>query len=244
MADDLAHLPGTKITPVINMLSSPVMAELQTNIDAMREAFYRTVRLTVAIVVPMSAGIALLAEDMVAGLLGPKWLPAVPLIRLISFYAAVRAMDVVLPSVLFARRRERFLFWYCLVLLILMPAAAILGAIWDGAAGMILFYTPAYCAVMIFMAREALAELKGKFSELWSQTWAIMAATAAMTVVVLVLGALASPTQVGSPLIRLVLFCTAGAVTYCAVLFAIGSPVISESIEVAGWVFGRHRDDK
>ena len=97
---------------------------------------------------------------------------------------------------------------------------------------------------MIFMAREALAELKGKFSELWSQTWAIMAATAAMSVVVLVLGALASPTQVGSPLIRLVLFSTAGAMTYCAVLFAIGSPVINESIEVAGWVIGRHRAEK
>jgi O-antigen/teichoic acid export membrane protein len=244
MADDLAHLPGTKISPIINMLSSPVMAELQTNIDAMRETFYRTIRLTVAMVVPMSAGIALVAEDMVAALLGPKWSSAVPLIRLISFYAAVRAIDVVVPSVLFARRREKFLFWYCLVLLIVMPGAAILGAIWDGAAGMILFYTPAYCGVMIFMAREALAELKGKFSELWSQTWAIMAATAAMTVVVLILGEFASPAQVGSPLIRLVLFCTAGAVTYCAVLFAIGSPVISESIEVAGWVFGRHRADK
>jgi hypothetical protein len=64
-----------------------------------------------------------------------------------------------------------------------------------------------------------------------------------MTVVVLILGELASAAQVSSPLIRLVLFSTAGAATYCAVLFAIGSPVISESIEVAGWVLGRHRTD-
>jgi O-antigen/teichoic acid export membrane protein len=217
---------------------------LQADIDAMREAFYRTIRLTAAIVVPMSAGIVLVAEDMVAALLGPKWLPAVPLIRLISLYAAVRAVDAVLPSVLFARRREKFLFRYCLVLLFVMPGAAILGAIWDGAAGMILCYTPAYCGVMIFMAREALAELKGKFSELWSQTWAIMAATGAMTVVVLIFSELASPAQVSSPLIRLGLFSSAGAVTYCAVLFAIGSPVIGEIIEVAGWVLGRHRADK
>jgi O-antigen/teichoic acid export membrane protein len=243
MADDVAHLPGTKISPMINMLTSPVMAELQTDIDGLREAFYRALRLTVAIVVPTSAGIALVADDMVAVLLGPKWLLAAPLIRLLSLYAAVRAVDVLVPPVLFARRREKFLFWYCVVLLILMPGAAILGAIWDGAAGMILCYTPAYCGVMIFMAREALVELKGRFSELWSQTWAIMAATAAMTVVVLILGELASAAQVGSPLIRLVLFSTAGAVTYCAVLFAIGSPVISESIEVAGWVLGRHRTD-
>src|SRR5215469_2044065 len=158
MADDLTHLPGTKISPVINMLVSPVMAELQTNIEALREALYRTIRLTAAIVVPMQAGIALLAEDIVVVLLGPKWLPTVPLIRLISLYATVRAIDGVLPPVMLARRRERFLFWYCLVLLIVMPAAAVLGTIWGGAAGLIAFYTVAYCAVMVILARETLLE--------------------------------------------------------------------------------------
>jgi O-antigen/teichoic acid export membrane protein len=178
---------------------------------------------------------------MVAVLLGPKWLAAAPLIRLLSLYAAVRAVDGVLPGVMLARRRERFLFWYCVLLLIAMPGAAVLGAIWDAAAGMIVFYTAAYFAVMIFLAKEVLAELKGKFSELWSQTWAIMAATAAMTAVVLLLRNFALPTHVDSPLIRLVLLSTSGAATYCAVLFAIGSPAISEGIEVAGWILRRHR---
>ena len=72
MADDVAHLPGQKISPVINMLTSPVMAELQNDIDGLREAFYRAVRLTAAIVVPTSAGIALVADDMVAVLLGTE----------------------------------------------------------------------------------------------------------------------------------------------------------------------------
>jgi hypothetical protein len=40
--------------------------------------------------VPTSAGIALVADDMVAVLLGRKWLLAAPPIRLISLYAAVR----------------------------------------------------------------------------------------------------------------------------------------------------------
>jgi hypothetical protein len=125
-----------------------------------------------------------------------------------------------------------------------MPGAAVLGAVWNGAAGMILFYTPAYCAVMIFMAREALAELKGKFSELWSQTWAIVAATAAMTVVVLILGELAARMQVDSPLARLALLSFAGAVTYGATLFAIGSRVISEGAVVLGWILRPRRAER
>jgi PST family polysaccharide transporter len=239
MADDLAHLPGTKISPVINMLISPVMAELQTDIAALREALYRTVRLTAAIVVPIQAGIVLLADEMVVVLLGPKWLPAVPLIKLISLYATVRAIDGVLPPVMLARRREKFLFWYCLVLLILMPGAAVLGAVWDGAPGMIVFYTPVYCAVMIFLAKEVLAELKGTFSELWAQTWPIMASTAAMIVIVLLAGRFAASAQIEAPFIRLVLFSAMGAATYGAVLFAIGSPVIGESAEVMGWILRR-----
>jgi O-antigen/teichoic acid export membrane protein len=243
MADDVAHLPGQKISPVINMLTSPVMAELQNDIDSLREAFYRAVRLTAAIVVPTSAGIALVADDMVAVLLGPKWLPAAPLIRLISLYAAVRALDGMLPNVMLARRRERFLFWYSVLLLIAMPGAAILGAIWDGATGLIVLYTTTYCAVMIFLAKEALAELKGKFSELWSQTSAIMAATAVMTAVVLILGELAARMQVDSPLVRLALLSFTGAVTYGGTLFAIGSRVITEGAEVLGWILRPRRAD-
>jgi len=111
MAEEIALLPGTKITTVVNMLCSPMMAELQTNIESMRAAFYRAVRMTAVIVVPASAGMALVADEMVAVLLGPQWLPAVPVLRLLCLYAGVRAIDVLLPPVLFARRRERFLFW-------------------------------------------------------------------------------------------------------------------------------------
>ena len=35
---------------------------------------------------------------------------------------------------------------------------------WDGASRLIVFYTTASCAVMIFLAKEVLTELKGKFS--------------------------------------------------------------------------------
>ena len=137
MARELALLPGSKISTVVNMLSSPVMAELQTNLGAMRWALYRAVRLTTAIALPTSAGMALVAEEMVSVLLGPKWLPAAPIFCLLCVYAAVRSIDALLPPVLMARRRERFLFWYCFALLIVVPVAAVVGAMRYGAPGAI-----------------------------------------------------------------------------------------------------------
>jgi O-antigen/teichoic acid export membrane protein len=242
MAKELALLPATKISVIINMLGSPVMAELQTDIDAMRVALYRAVRLTAVISVPVSAGMALVADEMVAALLGPKWLSAVPVLRLLCAYAAVRAIDVLLPPVLFARRRQRFLFFYSLTLLIVVTAAALLGSLWDGAKGVVIFSTPVYCAVMTIMAKEALAELKGGFFELWLELWPIFAACAAMAAVVFLVRDFVAVGRLEPPLVAVVLLSAIGATTYCATLLTIGSPVISEGAQVVGWILRRSAD--
>jgi O-antigen/teichoic acid export membrane protein len=243
MAKDLALLPTAKISSVAFMLSSPMMAELQTDIAAMRRAFFRAVRLTSAIALPASAGMALVADDMVAVLLGPKWLPAVPVLRLLCVYAAVRAVDVLLPPVLAARRRQRFLFWYFLVLLFAVAASAALGALWGGAPGAVVLLTPVYCGLMVIMTKEVLAELKGSFSELWSETWPILAATAAMAAVVLLLREITLAGRTEPPLVELILLSVTGAVTYLGALFALGRTVIGEGAEVVGWILRRHGVD-
>jgi teichuronic acid exporter len=239
MAEEIALLPGAKISTVVNMLSSPVMAELQQNLDGMRAAFYRAVRLTAAIASPTSMGMALVAEDMVAVLLGPKWLPAVPVLRLLCIYAGVRAVDVLLPPVLFARRRERFLFLYCASLLILTPTAAILGTLWNGALGTVTFATPVYCAVMAFMAKQALAEIGVGFTDFWTVLRPIVTATAIMAATVLLLREFALAGGPDSPVLRLMILSASGAVAYGAALLTIGGPVIDEGIEVLGWMLGR-----
>jgi O-antigen/teichoic acid export membrane protein len=240
MAKDLAMLPTAKISSVVFMLSSPMMAELQTDIAAMRRVFFRAVRLTAAIALPASAGVALVADDMVAVLLGSKWLPAVPVLRLLCVYAAIRAVDVLLPPVLVARRRQRFLFWYSLALLIAVPAAAALGALWGGASGAVVLLTPVYCGLMAIMTKEALAELKGSFSELWSESWPILAATAAMAAIVLLLREITFAGQTEAPLVELILLSVSGAMTYVGALFLVGRSVIGEGVEVLGWILRRH----
>jgi teichuronic acid exporter len=244
MAKDLAMLPTAKISSVVYMLSSPMMAELQTDVAAMRGAFFRAVRLTSAIALPASAGMALVADDMVAVLLGREWLPAVPLLRLLCLYSAARAIDVLLPPVLVARRRQRFLICYFLALLLGVPGAAALGALLGGAPGAIVLFTLVYCLLMVILTKEVLAELQGRFSDMWSETWPILAATAAMTTAVLLLREVILAGQSEFPLIELVLLSLTGAVTYLGVLFVLGRTVIGEGAEVLGWILPRHGLDR
>jgi O-antigen/teichoic acid export membrane protein len=249
MAKDLAMLPTTKISSVVYMLSAPVMAELQTDIDAMRWAFLRAVRLIVAIALPASAGTALVADDMVSVLLGEKWLPAVTVLRLLCLYAAVRAVDVLLPPVLVARRRQRFLFWYYLALLLGVLTAATLGTLWGGAPplavrhpapGAVVLLTLVYCGLIAIVTREALAELNGSVLELWSEIWPMLVATAAMTAVVLLLRVIIFAGRIESPLVELILLSITGAVIYLGALFALRRTVVNEGVEVLGWMIRRH----
>jgi hypothetical protein len=170
-------------------------------------------------------------------------LSTVPILRLLCLYAGVRGIDILLPPVLFARRRERFLFWYCLMLLILAPAAGVIGAVWNGAQGTVMLATPVYCAVMAVMAREALTEMEAEFSELWTCLWPIMAATVLMAMTVLLVQQFALAERPDPPLVRLLFLSASGAIVYGATLFAIGSPVISEGAEVLGWILRRRRAD-
>ena len=243
MAKDVALLPGSKISTVVNMLSSPMMAALQTNIDAMRAALYRALRLTAAIALPTSAGMALVADEAVEVLLGPRWADAAPLLRLLCVYAAVRTIDVLLPPVLLARRREKFLFWYCLMLSIVVPAAAVCGALWNGASGAVLFSTPVYCAVMGFMAKEVLSEVKGTVAQLWTEIRPILCSLIVMAAVVLLLREVAFSGRPEPAWVKLLVLSASGAVAYVATLFAIGSPVAGEGAEVIGWILRRRSAD-
>jgi hypothetical protein len=89
---------------------------------------------------------------------------------------------------------------------------------------------------MAVMAREALAEMNGSFHELWAETWPIPVAALTMAVVVLLVRHFALPAGAEPAWIGLILLSATGAITYGAVLLAIGRPLISEGAEVAGWV--------
>jgi len=62
-----------------------------------------------------------------------------------------------------------------------------------------------------------------------------------MAAVVLLLQEFALAGSPESPVVRLVILSAGGAISYAAALFAIGSPVIAEGIEVVGWILRRQR---
>src|SRR5581483_10166578 len=159
MARQLASMPLTKVSVVVNQLAGPVMARLQQDEHAMRTWFLRMMRLVGCITIPLCIVLMLEADDMVAIALSPKWAGMVPLLQLFAAGALLRWLEVLLPPVLFARYRVQFVFWWTMTLLACMPFVFWAGAAWQGVFGVALAWVTVYPMFVVWMARESIKEL-------------------------------------------------------------------------------------
>ena len=239
MAKQLATLPVDKISMVVNQLASPVLAELQDQRGAMRASLLRGLRLVASIAFPMCIGTLLVAHDLVEVLLTDKWNPIVPTLQILCFYSVVRSIDILLPPVLMARFRAKFLFYYSFALLIFMPLAFLAGALWGGAIGVSLAWVAAYPFLVAKMMNEAFNEIGISWRLFWRQLSSPIAATVSMALVLVVLGWSVSNLLSDFVGVRLALMILTGSVVYGTCLFLMGGQTWTELREVFNWAVGR-----
>jgi O-antigen/teichoic acid export membrane protein len=239
MAKQLATLPVDKISTVVNQLASPVMAELQDKRSAMQSSLLRGLRLVALIAFPMCIGLLLVANDLIYVLLTDKWSQAVPALQILCVYAFVRSLDILLPPVLMARFRAKFLFAYSFALLAVMPLAFLAGAMWAGAIGVAVAWVVVYPIFMLRMAQEALSEVGISWTTLFRQLSSTLGATASMASVLLAISWSVSDWSNDMAMIRLVLMVIIGTTVYAGSLFLMDGPIYQELRQVIGWAFGR-----
>jgi O-antigen/teichoic acid export membrane protein len=236
MAKLLASLPLDKITVVANQLALPIMAGYQSDRATMRMSFLRGLRLVASLTVPLSIGLALVADDFVMVALGDKWASAVPVLRVLTVLGLIRSVDTLLPPVLLARYRASALFGWTLALLFVMPFAFWLGAAWLGSLGVALAWVVVYPLVMMWMAREALRELDMGWRTLLEQLRPIVVASLAMAVVVVIVRWGLPASDLSGRLVRLASSVTAGMIAYAMAVLGQGGALVREIREVTGWL--------
>jgi len=239
MAKQLALLPVEKVSVMVNQLATPVMAELQSDHERLRAAFLRAVRLVASAAFPLCIGLMLVAHPLVEVLLTDKWASSVPLIQVLCLFALVRSVAVLLPPVLMARYRARFLFVYTTAQMVLMTLAFWIGATWGGAIGVAVALVTVYPIALAWLAREAFRSVDVSLPVIWAQIWPPILSTLTMTVVVLAIGWGIASRWTDFPLPQLLLPTATGAVTYTIVLLACGGTIRRELFEALGWVLRR-----
>lgn len=142
MAHRIANLPATQITHVISQVTFPAYAKLQDNPEGLREAYLRVLKLTALLSIPAAAGIFILAPELTHILLGEKWMPMVPVMRVMVIGGAVRSIGATMGPVFQAVGKpeilSRFLFvQVLLVAALIYPLTTTFGIVGTGASVMI-----------------------------------------------------------------------------------------------------------
>jgi O-antigen/teichoic acid export membrane protein len=237
MARDLANLPITRISSVVNQLAAPVLAEQQADKAAMRHSLLRALRLVAGVSLPLSLGLAVLAEDVVRVALTDRWIATVPILQILCVVSAFRSLEVLLPPMLRARYRTTFLAGYNLTLVVVMPVAFLIGALWRGPRGVAIAWLTIYPVLNLWITREATRELDLRWSILWVQIRGPVAASVAMSAVLLAVRGLLWSPDLATSWIRVLAGTAVGAMTYGVVLWFASPHTLLELAEVTRWVF-------
>jgi len=83
-AYQLVNIPTTNLNSTIAMVVFPALSRLQNDPARLRNYFLKGYGLFLALVMPITMGCALFAEDIVHVFLGPKWGAAAPVCRLLA----------------------------------------------------------------------------------------------------------------------------------------------------------------
>lgn len=248
MAKQIASLPVDKLSAVINQFTYPIMAGLQADGAEMRRSFLRVLRLVACLTLPVCLAMALLADDLVYFMLGPKWLPAVPVLRVLCLFGLLRSLDVLIPPVLLARYRAAFLFRWSTWRLPIMSFAFWAGAAAKGALGVSLGWVVVYPFISAWIVREGLRELEIDWSTIVGTLRPVICAVLMTGGFVFVVRWAVPGSDLVDRLVRTVLTPVLGVLVYGAGIFWWARPVIKEFAEVTGWILrpshlpsGRHR---
>jgi O-antigen/teichoic acid export membrane protein len=83
-AYQLINMPTDNLNSTIGLVGFPALSRLQNDPPRLRSYFLKGYGLFLALVMPITMGCALFAEDIVRVFLGPKWGAAAPLFRLMA----------------------------------------------------------------------------------------------------------------------------------------------------------------
>jgi lipopolysaccharide exporter len=217
VGSDIAATPVQELVYPMTRVWVPAFARLAHD-QALLEQTYRWVISAVAILaLSVGVGLSLVAHDFALLVLGPAWIPAVPVIQILAVAAAMAAMTMPLGSVLGATGDPRVVLSLAGVRTVLLVATMVPAAIFYGLAEVALGRALAtFVALAVsFTVFERVVGLK--LGTLARGAIRPMLAALAMSAVVIPLQA-AAPDL--APL-RLLLSIVAGAITFAATLLGL-----------------------
>lgn len=143
LAWTIASTPVEKIANMVMKVTPAFFSAVQHDKAQLRRYLLGITEGLSFLCFPASIGLAVVADQFVLAVLGPRWVGATTPLRLLALYAALRSITTLLPNLLNALQRARFVMWNTIVAAVVFPASFYLASVWGTtgiAAAWILLY--------------------------------------------------------------------------------------------------------
>lgn len=130
IAKQLVMKPAQLFNPIITKVTFPAMAKIQNDTARLKYIYLKTINSLSSINFPIYAFIIIFADDLVGLLFGNKWYAAVPIVQILSFWAALRSTGNPIGSLLLAKGKANWGFWWNLALLVYIPFGIYISSKW------------------------------------------------------------------------------------------------------------------
>lgn len=87
-----SNAPATEITQIVSSVVFPTYSQIQTDVAALREMYFKTLKLTVLISAPVGVGIIAVAPVFTQAFFGQEWTPMVKAMRVLGIYGLSRSI--------------------------------------------------------------------------------------------------------------------------------------------------------
>lgn len=130
LANRLLRYPLQTSAQTYREVVFPTLARVQDDDDALRRAYTRTVSGIAFLLLPVCLAVAALSAPLVAALLGPNWIPATDVVRVMALVAALQSLATTTGSLYLAKgRSDLSLRWQVVASAVLLACYSV-GAFW------------------------------------------------------------------------------------------------------------------
>ncbi|GAA4779448.1 lipopolysaccharide biosynthesis protein [Novosphingobium ginsenosidimutans] len=185
----LAQLFVNKVVPPLNEVAFSAYARIQDDPTAVAQGFLKSVRIVMLLAIPFCLGLAAVSGPAVELMLGPKWLPAAPLVTLLALAMPFMTLHVMFAPATNALGQPNLGTRTSVLGSVLMPIVFVIGVTLDGARGIALAWLVAYPLLTAISAHWSLPAIGLKKRELAAAVLPPVLAGAAMALAVVALDA-------------------------------------------------------
>ncbi len=213
---ELANIPIEKVTSLVTTVIPSYLSVVQDQPAELRRYLRGLTEMIALATFPATIGLSLVANEFVPIVFGSKWDGMIRPLQVLSGYAAFRSIMALLPKVLTAVGKVRYVMWNELAALILLPVSFYYGSHW-GTVGIAWAWVVAYPFIVLPLYYKTFQAIGMKTSEYFRALRPAITGTIVMIPAVEWVRHSLSPTW--PMLLRLFLEVTSGALIYLAFLW-------------------------